>query len=146
MRTLFLVCLVALIVACGVAYAVGLVAVAADNADGKYVVSLTVNTAMVHHNANTDAAPGTPNETALDIKGKITAVRTDRNEVVVAESFKNWTFRLAKDGKVFVNDHESKLADLQAGDDAIVTYDRLGPQLVANVIRATRNVSAAKGD
>lgn len=141
MRTFILVCLVSLVVACGVAYAVGLVEVATNHPEGKYVVNLTVNTAVLNHNtsaADSSAAPGRDNDATVDLRGKIVDVRTDKNEVVVSENVKNWTFQLAKDGKVFINDRESKLADLQAGDDAIVTFDRLGSQLLAHIIRSTR--------
>jgi hypothetical protein len=142
MRTLILLCVVALVAACGVAYFVGLVEVGTEHPDGKYVVSLTVNTAMLHHNASVaepSAVPrsDTPND-SLAVTGKINTVRPDNNEVVVSENFQSWTFQLAKDGKVFINNRESKLADLQAGDDAIVTFDRLGSLLVASVIRSMR--------
>jgi hypothetical protein len=138
MRTFILVCIVALLVACGLAYAVGLVDVATENTGGKYIVSLTVNTAMLHHGPS--AVPGneSPNESALDVRGKIVAVQPDKNEIVVSENVKSWTFQLAKDGTVFINDRPSKLADLQAGDDAVVTFDRQGEQLLASVIRSTR--------
>jgi hypothetical protein len=142
MRTFILVAIVAFAVACGVAYAVGLVEVATNHPEGKYVATLTVNTALLHHEgsaADPNAAPGKDNDNStLDVRGKITDVRTDKNEVVVSENVKNWTFQLAKDGKVFINDRESKLAELQAGDDAVVTFDRLGSQLLASVIRSTR--------
>ena len=142
MRTLILVLVVALAVACGVAYAVGLVDVATDHPQGRYIVTLTVNTALVHHDgsaAEPNAVPGKDNDKSLDAHGKISDVRPDKNEIVVSENLTNWTVQLARDGKVFINDHESKLADLRAGDDATVTFDRQGPQLlIASVIRSTR--------
>jgi hypothetical protein len=143
MRKLILFCAIALVAACGVAYAIGLVEVATDRPEGKYVIHVTINTAMLCHYispADSNASPGNgmPNDNSLDAKGKITAVRPEKNEVVVSENVKNWTFQLAKDGKVFMNDRESKLSDLKAGDDAIVTFDRQGQQLLASVIRCTR--------
>ena len=141
MRTFILVCVVALVVACGVAYAVGFVAVATDYPDGKCVVSLTVNTAMLHRGDSVARATNEADSASdhfLDVKGKITAVRPDTREVVLAENRKNWTFQLAPDGKVFINDRESQLVDLRAGDDAVVTFDHEGQLLVANSIRCTR--------
>ncbi len=138
MRTIMLVCLVALAVAGGVAYAVGLVAVDTDHSDGKYVVRLIVDTAMLHHPSSVASNHETPIDNSLDISGRIAAVRPDKNEVVVSENVKNWTFQLVQDGKVFINDRPGKLAELQAGDEAAVTFDRQGEQMFASVIRSTR--------
>lgn len=148
MRTLILVCVVALLVCIGVAYAVGLVAVTADHSDGRCVVSLIVNTAMRRHNASgADNAPHHDladdrlqevNDSLQELKGKVTAVRTHKNELVVSESFKNWTFQLASGGSVYINGRESKLGELQEGDNATVTFDRQGERLLASVIRCTR--------
>lgn len=74
MRTFIVICIVALLVAGGVAYAVGLVAVATDQSEGKYHITLTVNTAMLHdtNSADPSAAPG------HDLPAKST---TDRDEI-----------------------------------------------------------------
>jgi hypothetical protein len=141
MRTFLLVSIVAIAVACIVAYEVGLVAVTTEHPEGKCVVRLIINTAMLQHSAGDTVSMShhpTPGENALDVKGRITVVRPDKNEVVVSENIKNWTFQLTKDGRVYLNDRESKLGDLQAGDDAIVTFDRQGELLFAREIRATR--------
>lgn len=141
MRTLILVCVIALLAGLGVAYAVGLVAVSADHSDGKCVVSLIVNTAMLRHDAS--AADSAPHQVLADdriqeVKGKITAIRTDKNEVVVSENIKNWTFQLAAGGSVSINGRESKLGELQPGDNATVTFDRQGDRLLASAIRCRR--------
>jgi hypothetical protein len=75
---------------------------------------------------------------AAETKGRITKVRPEKNEFVLTENVKDLTFQLNKDGKVFINDKESKLADLRAGDEAMVTYTRIGQQLNASVIRCVR--------
>jgi hypothetical protein len=76
---------------------------------------------------------------AADAKGKIKSVAPDKNEFVFTDSTgKDWTMHLAKEGKVFINDKESKLADLQAGDEATVTYEKKGEELMASAIRCTR--------
>ena len=53
---------------------------------------------------------------AADAKGRIVKVRPDKNEFVLTENVKDLTFQLNKDGRVLINDKESKLADLRAGD------------------------------
>lgn len=138
MRNFILVCVVALMVACGVAYAVGFFEVTTDRSDGKFVTTLTVNTSMLDHRSSPASGQHSAEESALNAKGTITDVRPEKSEVVVTESFKNWTFHLDKDGKVFINGRESKLAELQTGDAADVTYVRQGQQLFASVIRSTR--------
>jgi hypothetical protein len=144
MRTLILVCLVALVVAVGIAFAVGLVGIATDHPEGRYIVSLTVNTSMICPlTPRAESSPyngvGSANDNLVDVKGKVIRVRPEINEFDLSESIKSWTFQLAKDGKVFINDRESKLADVQAGDDATVTFDRQGQQFLASVVRCTRN-------
>jgi hypothetical protein len=76
---------------------------------------------------------------AADAKGKVKSVTAERAEVVmVDDASKSWTIIAAKDCKVKVNDLDSKLEDLQAGDEITVTYEKDGDRLVARSIRATR--------
>jgi hypothetical protein len=75
---------------------------------------------------------------AADAKGRIVKVRPDKNEIVLTENLKDLTVRLNKDGRVLINDKESKLADVRAGDQATVTYTRQGQQLNASLVRCTR--------
>lgn len=143
MRTLILVCLVALVVAVGMAFAVGLIGIATDHAEGNYIVSLTINTHMIgpltpRAESSPYNAAASANDVLLDVKGKITAVRPQKNEFDLSENLKNWTFQMAKDGKVMINDRESKLADMRAGDEAAVTFDRQEQLLVASVVRCVR--------
>jgi hypothetical protein len=141
MRTFILLCVVALVVGVGMAFAVGLVNVATDHGDGKYVVSFTVNADMIcrrAHGTEPDNSPGSISPDAVDMKGTIAAVRADMNEFVLSENVKNWTFHLAKEGKVFVNDRECNLDELQAGDEATVTFDRQRQQFFATLVRSTR--------
>lgn len=141
MRTFILVCVVAILVACSVAYAVGLVAITSEHSEQRTVVSLIVNTDMIRQSISSDElSPGdeTPKERFQDVKGKITEIRMAKNEIVLSENFKNWTFQLAKDGKVFINDREGRLADLLVGDHASVSFDRQREVLIASVIRSYR--------
>jgi hypothetical protein len=140
-RTFILLCVVALVVGVGMAFAVGLVNVATDHHEGKYVVSFTVNADMIcarAHGTEPDRSPGPISPDAVNLKGTITAVRADMNEFVLSENVKNRTFRLTKEGKVFLNERESHLDDLQAGDEATVTIDRQGEQFFATLVRCTR--------
>jgi hypothetical protein len=142
MRTFMLICIVALVVAVGMAYAVGLVTVASEHPEGRFILSVTVNTRMVHSLSNgTDSLSSTAlanSQDGLAATGKIAAVQPEKNEFVISENIKDWSFQLTKNGQVFVNDREGKLADLQVGDEAAVTFDRQGPVMLARTVRVTR--------
>jgi Cu/Ag efflux protein CusF len=76
---------------------------------------------------------------AADAKGRVKSVTADRGEVVmVDDAAKSWTLVAAKDCKVKINDADSKLEDLQAGDELTVTYEKDGDKLIVRSIRATR--------
>jgi hypothetical protein len=141
MRTFLLICFVALAVAIGMGFVVGFFALDTEHLDGKCTVTLTVNTRMISDAASRTSAP-TEQVSAdielLDVKGKITAVQPEKNEFVISENIKNWRFQLAKGGQVLVNERPSTLSDLRAGDDATVTFERQGQQLIASVVRSTR--------
>lgn len=76
---------------------------------------------------------------AAEAKGKIGSVNADKNEFVMADDAgKNWTIMTDKNVKVLVNDKASKLGDLQANDEVVVTYEKDGEKLIAKEIKATR--------
>ena len=144
MRTFLLLVVVATAVAVGMGFIVGLFAIDTQNSHDKYVVTFTINTEKMSHSlarqerqeltSSEDRADGE----LVDVKGKITAVRPEKNELVLSENIKSWKFSLAKDAQVLVNDRPSKLADLRAGDDATVTFERSGQELIASTVRCTR--------
>jgi hypothetical protein len=74
-----------------------------------------------------------------EIKGTIASVRTDKNEFVVTDSFKNMTFHLARDGMVLINGQPRRLSDLQTGDEAVVIFEMQDQQLIARVVQCTRH-------
>jgi Cu/Ag efflux protein CusF len=77
--------------------------------------------------------------TAADAKGKIKSVTAERSEIMlVDDASKTWTVVLAMDCKFRVNDLDSKIEDLQAGDEITITYEKDGDRLVAWSVRATR--------
>jgi hypothetical protein len=77
---------------------------------------------------------------SAEIKGMIANVRAEKNEFVLADNFKNMTFRLAPDGMVLINGQRRTLRDLQAGDEASVLFERQDQQLIATVVHSTRRV------
>jgi hypothetical protein len=76
---------------------------------------------------------------AADAKGKIKSVDPDKHQFVLTDSNgKDWTLTATKDAKVFINDKEGKLGDLKSGDEADVTYEKKGDDLMASAIKVTR--------
>jgi Cu/Ag efflux protein CusF len=76
---------------------------------------------------------------AADAKGKIKSVEPDKHQFVFTDSAgKNLTMTTAKDAKVLINDKEAKLGDLKSGDEAEVTYEKVGDDLMASAIKVTR--------
>ena len=76
---------------------------------------------------------------ADEAKGKVKTVNGDKNEFVMTDvNNKDWTFMAANGCKVFIDNKEGKLADLQAGHQVTITYDRDGDKLLAKEIRASK--------
>ena len=77
---------------------------------------------------------------AKDMQGTLLSIEADDNTFDLVSDEGNVTnFRFAPTGQVFINDEERTLADLNPGDDVSVTYEVENEQLVATVIRCTRN-------
>lgn len=76
---------------------------------------------------------------AADATGKIKSVAPDKGQFVMIDvNNKDWTIHLGTNAKVFVNDKEAKLADLQADDSVTIKYDRDGEKFVASEVRCKR--------
>ena len=76
---------------------------------------------------------------AADAAGKIKSVEADKGQFVMSDTNnKNWTITLGTNAKVFLNDKEAKLADLQADDDVTIKYERDGDKFVASEVRCKR--------
>lgn len=140
MRTFLCICFVALAVAIGMAFLFGVASLTTSHPEGEFNITLTINTNMIHLPAaeSVSASPRADDANLVDIKGKVIAVRPEKNEIVVSENVKNWTFLMARDAKVIINDQEGKLADVQTGDDATVSFQRQAQQLIASMVRCTR--------
>lgn len=76
---------------------------------------------------------------AAEAKGRIKSVTAARAEIMMVDTAsKTWTVIAAKDCKIRINDVDSKIEDLQAGDEITIAYEKDGDRLVARSIRATR--------
>lgn len=76
---------------------------------------------------------------AAEAKGTVKTINADKHEFVMADAnAKDWTIHLDKDSKVFINDKESKLSDLQGSDEVTVTYEKQGDRLMASRIECKR--------
>jgi hypothetical protein len=133
-RTFFVLLLVIVVVAVGAGITFGVVTFTTTSGAGQWSVTATVHTdrlSALDHSASAQ-------ELLLDVKGKVVSVDPEKNVIVVSENVKNWTFRLAKNSKVLLNDRESNLAQLKAGDDATVSFTRQDQEMIATVVHCTR--------
>jgi Cu/Ag efflux protein CusF len=77
---------------------------------------------------------------ADESKGKIKSLEPDKSTFTITDSdAKDLQFTHDKEGKVFINDKESKLADLQVGDQVTVTYKKDGDKMICSEVRAKRS-------
>lgn len=68
-------------------------------------------------------------------KGKIKSVQADKNTFVLTDAkAKDWTFEMSATSKVKLADKDGKLADLKAGDEVTVTYEKKGEKLICSAI------------
>jgi hypothetical protein len=76
---------------------------------------------------------------AAEAQGKIKSVLADKKELVLTDKDnKDWTFTVAGDAKIKLADNDAKLADLKAGEEAVVVYEKKGDKLIANVIKCAK--------
>jgi hypothetical protein len=76
---------------------------------------------------------------ADEAKGKIKSVSADKKEFVFTDKDnKDWTFTVADDAKIKLADKDVKLADLKAGAEATVVYEKKGDKLIAKEIRCEK--------
>jgi Cu/Ag efflux protein CusF len=76
---------------------------------------------------------------AVDATGKVKSVEADKSQFVMIDSNnKNWTIHLGANAKVFLNEKEAKLADIQADDEVSIKYEKEGEKLVASEVRCKR--------
>ena len=76
---------------------------------------------------------------AAEAKGKIKSIGDDQKEFVLTDADgKDWTFHMNQDAKVRLNDNESKINELKAGDEVTVTYEKKGDKLIAAEVQCKR--------
>ena len=75
---------------------------------------------------------------AAQLKGKVAAVRPEKNEFVLTENFKDMTFEVTSQTKIAINGRDAGLAEMKAGDLAVVDFDRQGRKLIATAVQCTR--------
>lgn len=62
---------------------------------------------------------------AAEAMGKIKSIDTAKNQVVVTDANqKDWTFHLAKDAKIYVDDKLVQLSDLKKDENATIRYEK----------------------
>lgn len=82
------------------------------------------------------ATTGLAAETA---KGKIKSVTADKEQFVLTDTNgKDLTFHVDPKAKISLNDKAGKLADLKAGDEVEIKYEKKGDQMVAEEVRCQR--------
>jgi hypothetical protein len=76
---------------------------------------------------------------ADEAKGKIKSVSADKKEFVFTDKdSKDWTFMVDDNAKIQVANKDAKLADLKAGAEATVVYEKKGDKLIAKEIRCEK--------
>jgi Cu/Ag efflux protein CusF len=71
--------------------------------------------------------------------GTVKSLTADKDQIVVTDpAGKDWTFHTSAGSRIRVNDKDSKLNDLKAGDHVALIYDRKGDQLMVRAIESNR--------
>jgi Cu/Ag efflux protein CusF len=77
---------------------------------------------------------------ADEAKGKIKTLDPDKSTfTILDDNAKDLVFTHDKEGKVFINDKESKLSDLKVDDQVTVTYKKDGDKMICSEVRAKRS-------
>jgi hypothetical protein len=76
---------------------------------------------------------------AEDSKGKFKEALADKETFVVTEDGQDRTYQLDAKAKILINDRESRLNDLKAGDNVTVTWQLRNDRRVASMIACKRD-------
>jgi hypothetical protein len=91
-----------------------------------------------------DISAGQPAQAAEVARGHIVRVTADQNQFILKDkNNKEWTFHLTRDAKICLNDREVKLADLKAGDEVAIFYEKVGDMLTARDVLSNRGMGQA---
>jgi hypothetical protein len=75
---------------------------------------------------------------ADEMSGKLKAVNADKKAITITDkNGKDLVFECAKDAKLTLNGKACTIADFKVGDEAFVTYDKKGTQLIASAVKVT---------
>jgi hypothetical protein len=96
----------------------------------KGITKFTAYYILVHEGTNKNAELG---------RGSVKTFDADKKQLVLTDpNGKDWTFHLAGDAKVRLNDKDSKASDLKLGDKVTVVYEKKGDELAARDLVADR--------
>jgi Cu/Ag efflux protein CusF len=96
----------------------------------KGITKFTASYILVHEGANKNAELG---------RGSVKTFDADKKQLVLTDpNGKDWTFHVANDAKVRLNDKDSKVSDLKLGDKVTVVFDKKGDELTARDLCADR--------
>jgi Cu/Ag efflux protein CusF len=96
----------------------------------KGITKFTANYIMVHEGANKNVEVG---------RGAVKTFDPDKKQLILTDpNGKDWTFKVASDAKVRLNDKEGKVSDLKLGDKVTVVFEKKGDELTARDLVADR--------
>ena len=76
---------------------------------------------------------------ADEAKGKFKEALADKETFVVTEAGEDHTYQVGAKAKILINDRESALTDLKAGDNVTVTWQLRNDRRVASMITCKRD-------
>jgi hypothetical protein len=96
----------------------------------KGLTKFTANYILVHEGANKNAELG---------RGAVKTFDADKKQLTLTDpNGKDWTFHLAGDAKVRLNDKDSKASDLKLGDRVTVVFEKKGDEMTARDLYVDR--------
>jgi len=96
----------------------------------KGLTKFTASYILVHEGTNKNAELG---------RGSVKTFDADKKQLILTDpNGKDWTFNIANDAKVRLNDKDSKVADLKLGDKVTVVYEKKGDEMTAKGLCADR--------
>src|SRR5262245_18203657 len=76
---------------------------------------------------------------ADEAKGKFKEALADKETFVVTQGDQDQTYKLGDKAKILINDRESALTDLKAGDNVTVTWQLQNDRRIASMITCKRD-------
>lgn len=138
MRMILVVVLVVVAASVASAFYLGLLSMSAERVDKTYLVHLVVHPDFMVPEAIKDSSADGSESLLLEARGTVAGVNVETNQFTLTENFRNMTFRVNNDTVISINGQAAKLAQMQGGDEATVSYSKQGQMLHANVVRCTR--------